>query len=277
MLTSRLSPSASTSGCSRCFRTDADGRIPLTRDWRALLDTVSRLPTLAIQTRHTYARLVHLGPLPSLSWDEAGTTARDEAGSLHLRCHRWGEAWGRLALCTCCDSPGRIEIENAQGGEILQLCPVSGTPPAEWAGVLSVLALSDAAQNFSGRKLTGFPLMPESVRALPATASTVLPALLAALGEEQIPVSFLLRTPEVTQLREFIPQQVSTSYPLLIASDGCTTLQLALSPVHGLALGPDHSLHLAGPGGTLLLSLAPGAGRSEAWCAMLHACLTTPQ
>lgn len=271
MLTSRLPPTAQAPACSRYFRADSAGRIPLGRDWPALFRELARLEQVALQSRHTYARLVHLGPLPDLAWDASGTTARDESGWLHLRAQLWGEAWGRLAICDCCDSPGHVEIINARGGDILQLCPTVHTPPAEWADRLAAIAAPPGYGTPSTGKLAGFPLMPEGLRELGETVA-VLPAFLRALGTEQVPVSFMLRTPEVTHLREFVPQRVTTDYPLLVATDFRTTLQLALPPVQGLALAPDHSLHLAGPGGTLLLSLRAHSDFTAAWCAAIDAC-----
>jgi len=52
---------------SRCFRTSADGRIPLRTDWVGLLAAARRFQWLALQTRHPFARLVSSGRLPAFS------------------------------------------------------------------------------------------------------------------------------------------------------------------------------------------------------------------
>lgn len=248
---------------SRCFRTDHEGRIPLRRDWPALFSTLRDLEAIALQSRHSYARLIHFGPPPEVVWDVAGGTGNDEAGTLRFRPDRWGAAFARLEMCECCDSPGHIEILNPHGGDILQLCPTVATPALAWAACLEKLAAPPAVARADGQ-LSGFPLLPDGLQPLPET-SAVLPELLAALGREEIAVRFLLRTPEVAHLREFTPHRVAGEYPVMTATDGRTTLQLALPPAQGLALASDLSLHLAGPGNTALLSLAAGTGHAAAW------------
>jgi len=269
VLASRLPFSARPPACSRCFRTDAQGRIPLRADWPALFSALSPLGEIAVQSRHTYARLVHLGPPPGIVWDEDALTGRDESGSLRLHAALWGRPYGRLAICSCCDAPGHIEIHNVHGGDILQLCPTAEVSPAAWAACLDPL-VEPAAAGFPADRRTGFPLLPPGLHPLREEVGELSP-LLAALGARRVPVRFLLRTPEIVHLREFTPRRVVTDYPLLVATDFRTTLQLALPPVQSLAVGPDLGLHLAGPGGTLLLSLIGGACHAAAWRAALHA------
>ncbi len=270
MIPSRLS--AKPTVASRCFHTDAEGRIPLQRDWPALFTALQGLEEIALQSRHTYARLIHLGAPPELVWDAAGLHGRDETGALQFRAERWGEAWGRLRVCECCDSPGHILINNARGGDILELCPTANIPVASWAACLAKVATNQPSTDARG-KLAGFPLLPRGLREIRETAD-VLPELLSALATAQAPVRFLLRTPEVMHLREFTPRRVSADYPLLVATDFRTTLQVALPPVQRLLIGPDLSIHLAGPGDTLLLSLGSGTDAASAWHAAVDANLS---
>ncbi len=267
MTSSRLSVSPARPACSRCFRTDAEGRIALRRDWPALFSVLRHLPALALQSRHSYARLIHLGATPEIVWDESGRIGRSEDGSLQLHPDLWGTAWGHLEICACCDSPGFVEIQNARGGDILQFCPTIATTAADWAACLEQLVAPESDEALSSR-LAGFPILPPGLHPLHETAG-VLPALLAAMGREEVPMRFLLRTPEVAHLREFVPARISEEYPLMTATDGRTTVQLGLPAVQGLAVGPDLSLHLAGPGQTLLLSLAPGKAHGALWRAAL--------
>lgn len=263
MISFRPSPSVPTAATSRCFHTDADGRIALRRDWPAIFSALQGIEEIAVQSRHTYARLIHLGPPPEITWDATGLHGRDQSGALQLRAERWGEAWGRLRVCACCASPGHIQIQNARGGEILELCATDGLAPAAWAGCLAKLVAEQPARG-EPAKLSAFPQLPGGLQEILEDAG-VLPALFEALRAAQASTRFLLRTPEVLHLREFIPRRVTADYPLLVATDFRTTLQLALPPVQRLVLGPDLSLHLAGPGETLLLSLAPGTGAERAW------------
>lgn len=260
---------------SRCFRTDATGRIPLACDWRKLLQTVSQLETVAIQSRNAFARLVHLGQLPVLTWAD-DERAWDDAGTLRLRCANWGQAWGRIAVCPCCESPGLIEVLNAHGGEFFQLCALPGSEPAEWAGCLARLTSDDAIQGGdSPHALTGFSVLPAGTQRLAVTGAA-LPAFFSALKAESIRLRVLLHTPEMSQMREFVPHYVSTGQPLLTVNDLRTTVQVALPQVRGLCLAHDDSLHVTGRGDTLLVSFAPaGPADAAVWRIALQAWFPT--
>lgn len=267
MSRSRISAPAQPPQCSRCFRTDAEGYIPLRPDWPGIFNSLQGLSKVALQTRHSYARLIHLGPVPEIVWDEAGAIGRDEAGALHLHTDLWGAARGRLSICPCCDSPGYLDILNARGGEILQFCADVNTAPAEWAACLEELVEFQPVAPVEARQ-SGFPLVPSGLYPLRESVDVLTP-LLAALGHEQVPVRFLLRTPEVVHLRQFTLRRVGVDYPLLTASDGRTTLQLALPPVQRVMVASDLSLHLVGPGDTLLLSVGCPGEHAMSWQAAL--------
>ncbi|HYD82837.1 MAG TPA: hypothetical protein VEA63_02270, partial [Opitutus sp.] len=95
--------------------------------------------------------------------------------------------------------------------------------------------------------------------------------LFSALEHERVPLRVLLRTPEATHLRAFTPENVILDQQLLTVAGERTTLQLALPAVRTLHLAPDHSLHVGGPGRTLLLSLAAADGESPRWSSALDA------
>jgi len=255
MAFTRLPLPAASGTHPRCFRTDEAGRIPVIRDWRKLFAAARQLECVALETRHACARLIRLGPMPELAWDDRGHHAADEAGTLHLRCATWGEACGRLELCGCCASPGVIEVRNATGAPFLQLCPPPHSEPAAWADFLAdVAAPPPAIVTGCDRPLAGFALLPDGLPAL-AGAAAALPGFLARLRDNGIRLRVLLRTPEMTQVGEFTPRWINGDQPLFCAGDDALTLQLALPAVQGFGLGPDGSLHVAGHGRTLLLSL----------------------
>lgn len=274
MLSARLSLSSVSSAapvCSPCFRTDAAGHIALARDWPALFQRASQLGEIALQSRHTYARLIHLGPPPALTWNAAGTIAHDEAGALRFDCAKWGAARGRLAVCDCCGSPGRIEVQNAHGAEFLQLCPLPATPPAHWAACLAdLLPRGPFVPVAPTRILTGFTLAPENARPLAATAAPLVD-FLSRLVDTQVALRCTLATPEFAHRREFVPHGLEVDSSLLSLGDLRITVQLALPGVRGLALdAAGDALHVVGPGGTLLLTVARLAA-PELWAAALHA------
>lgn len=274
MSSSRFSSSLPTVA-SRCFRTDADGRIPLQHDWPALFRAVAPLGDVALQTRHACARLIHFGRLPELAWDSTLRQAHDPSGTLRLECSAWGPAFARIARCDCCGSPGRIEFLNTRGAEFLQLCASGMHSPARWAACLDEIAAPHALASIADPTASGFVVLPESIPLLAARGES-LPALFSALCEAALPLRLLLRTPEAAHLRTLVPEQVAIGHTLLgVVGDG-TTLELALPSVHALALAPDDSLHVVGPDRALLLSLAAANGSSSSrWSAAVHALLAS--
>lgn len=260
------------SATSRCFRTDADGRIPLQRDWPALFRALTALGGVSLQTRHACARLIHFGRLPELAWDATRQQASDSSGTLRLECARWGPSFARIATCDCCGSPGRIEFLNTHGAEFLQVCASDAHSPACWAACLDEISAPHWPTPIASRIASGFVILPDALPLL-ATSGESLPALFFALCEENLPVRLLLRTPEAAHLRPLVPAQVAVGDTLLgVAGDG-TTLELALPSVHALALAADDSLHVVGPDRTLLLSLAGADESSTRWSAAVHAVL----
>lgn len=261
------SPQVRTKSVSRCFRTDSAGRIPLINDWRRLFQTVSHIETIAIQSRHAYARLIALDRMPALTWwEEEGLRAIDDAGTLQLRCSGWGQAWGRIAVCPCCDSPGTIEIHNALGSEFLQLCAFPGSDPANWAGYLDRLATDSFTVNRpSTRALTGLSLLPEGTHRVAVTGA-ILPVFFSAISTQSVRVQVLLTTPELTHMREFTPRYVSTENLLLTVNDLRVTVQIALPQVRAVTVADNLSLHVTGADNTLLASFAPaGPEHSTLW------------
>lgn len=256
---------------SPCFRTDAEGRIPLTRDWRKLFQTLGRLGTVAVQSHHAYARLIALDGPPVLRWEADGLRATSDSGALRLRCSGWGGAFGRLAICPCCDSPGLIEIQNAQDADFLQLCALPGSDPAAWARCLADAAGEAGTRHpVAPRVLFGISLLPEGIRRVAATGAG-LPAFFSEVAAEAIRIRVLLPTPELTHLREFTPEYVTVSDPILTVHDRRVTLQLGLPHVRALNVADDGTLHIVGPTGALLLSFASAPDRRARWRVLLQA------
>ncbi len=224
---------------SCCFRTDADGRITLTRDWRTLFLAAQSVGHVALQTRHHFARLVTFTSIPTFTWSADGTRAHDDSGTLQLHAGSWRHAHGLLRACPCCDSPGRIEIRNASGAEFLQFCPLPASDPLHWADFLA--AVSAPPVRAPSFKIAPFESAPALVRLsrtafpLAAPASTLAP-LIAAFGHENIPLRVTLRTAEISHHREFVAHEVSVDEGLLALGGGSTRLHLALPAVSHLAL-----------------------------------------
>ncbi len=259
---------------SRPFVTDATGRFTVTPDWQAVLRALGALDCVALQTRHTYARLIHCDRLPHLAWDEAGERALAPAGVLSLRTQHWHSANGRIDLCPCCGTTGRIEFVNPFGGDFLQVCPGLEVRPHEWAHLLTPFAerawrAPEAPAPHAGQ--IAFPLLPANVAWTPVSQAS-LRELFGALPSLEIPLRFTLRTPEATHSRIFRPSSCEMDSPLLTLGDGETTLQVAPPGVRGLSLDASTAtLSLVGSDRTVLLTVAPADEASPEWLNVLHA------
>lgn len=251
---------------SRCFRTTPEGRIAVLPDWRRLLERLSLLGEVAIQTRHSYARLVTVAPVPRFDWCPQGRRACDEGGALHFRFEHWHRAWARLAYCDCCGSPGRIEVCNEQGLDFLQVCALPEYEAADWADFLDGVAVSGAidwesAAQAEGLRASWFPRLPEG--AVPLTGDIDrLPRLLSMLADGEASVACVLATGEACHRRDLRLRRVDVTAGVLTAGAGLLRFQLGLPAVRQIALTTHESgprLHMAGADGALLLTLA-GAG-----------------
>lgn len=267
--------SSATRPSPRCFRTTADGRIPLATDWPALWAAAQQLPRTVVQTRHTSARLVAVGPLPALHPDRAGTFARFEAGSLELRLPYWAQAWGRLEPCMCCGSPGRIEILNTAGAEFLQLCAAPECPLPTWSDVLNRLAPASTVAVEPPALAGGacLPLLADDAELVSSSPESLVP-LLAGLADANVAIRCTLITGEARHERVFRPDYVAFSGGLLTTHGDNVTSQLALPAVTALAAeltATGWSLHAAGPGGTQLLTFSAASEpvAARAWSAAL--------
>lgn len=266
---------ASRLSSSRCFRTTPDGRIPLRCDWPALFEALRRLPLVTVQTRHAAARLIATGPLPAFAWDgDEAALAADTNGTLELHCAEWAQAWGRLEVCDCCDSPGRIDILNKGGADFLQFRGGTDCTLTAWSEIIATLAPEgEAPDAVPSRGGPWLHLLSEDVLPLAASPEALAP-LLAALGNEAIPVRCTLTTSEALHERVFRPRHVTVASEILTVHEPGITCQLALPAVRGLAVetlpgGP--VLHAVGTGGTRLLTFSSAAPAGVAWNAALTA------
>ncbi len=276
-------PSTRTVKVGPCFRTDAEGRIALDSDWSKLFTEARRFDALALQTRHAYVRLIHLGRVPEFTWSAEGAFASQPTGSLRLNPIHWVRAIGRLAECSCCGTPGRMEILNQHGLDFLQLCALPDCAPNQWADYLLDVSARQPAPEYGEKIPVGaFPMPPEtSISVCEEAADEILADLLAALADAALPFTARLQTPEVTHVRELNPQRIFIHAGILTLQAGDSTLQIGFPAVRSLGLhlskihGPQ--LHVLGVGDALLLTLsahseAAGAAR---WLAALRA--TFPQ
>ncbi|MEZ0218098.1 MAG: hypothetical protein ACAH89_13260 [Rariglobus sp.] len=258
-----------------CFRTDAEGNIPLSRDWLGLLSRARRFDRVVLQTRNTCVRLVTLAPLPSLTWFSALDCARNDQGDLTLGLSHWGQARARLAHCSCCGSPGKIQIFDTTGRECLQLCAHPDIDPSDWAGFLAPLAAPLNATVhpvspglfYTGRIFTAHPGATEH-------DTSLLSVLLELFARAEASLDCDLHTPAATQRRRLSPRRITCEHGLLTVADGVHTLQVILPAIARLVVHPRH-IHLVGPDGASLLSLHPADTPDGTclWSAILHAAL----
>lgn len=267
---------------SRCFRTTADGRIPLKQNWAELLAAARSLGRVAIQTRHAYARLVAFREIPEfIVCPEHGYLQACD-GSMRFHCGRWHRAWGRLAECDCCGTPGRVEIHNAHSLEFLQICPIPGCEPGDWARFLETAAVDCAAPGSPGPEASAAQMLPAGAfPCLPVGARTVSNdavdsvSLLNLLGGQGVPVRCALRTPEALHSRGVLTTYVDVTNGLLTAGEKGARFQIGLSAVRALAVSTNahgDTLHFTGADDTSLLTLT-AAAESDAcasWCSALR-------
>lgn len=268
-------PHPHTSADAHRFRTDADGNIPLSRDWSGLLTEARRLPLVVLQTRNTYARLVTLAPFPELAWSHGRGLAQNKTGDLTLQPSRWRQAHARIAHCSCCGSVGRIQILDTTGAEALQLCAHPDTEPADWAGLIAPFAAplnATLRPAPAGLFYAGIPFD------TPADATrhdaSFLPLLIDLFSAEDAPFACTLHSSSVSQHRDLTPRRVSLRHGLLTIADGVTTLQITLPALRHLAVQP-RRIDLIGLDGTSLATLRPAGTPDGAclWSAMLRAAL----
>lgn len=247
----------------RCFRTDADGRIALAADFPRLLRTLARVGRVAVQTRHASARLVAV-VAPSSVLAYAGSSdallAADD-GVVRCQLGRWRRAWGFLSPCPCCSSPGRVEIQDETGAELLQFCALPGSDPHGWSDYLDAVAspVESGAENPSGRGAGHGRLpLPAAHVWLPFDLDGLL-ALLAALGSEGLAVRCTLRTGGACHARDLVPRCCHEQDGLIDVGQPGAHFQLAAPAARGLAFTSDATgpaLHVVGRDDTILLSFS---------------------
>ncbi len=277
---SRQSSVCAQKKASRCFRTTSDGRIALVGNWLEMLVSARSLGRVAIQTRHAYARLVAFREVPEFLLCRKHGYAQSVDGSLRFHFDHWHRAWGRLAECDCCGTPGRLEVHNKHGLEFLQLCPIPGCEPADWARFLEAAAedysglSADVAGAAGGRVAVSFPCLPAESQLISSNAYDVVP-LLESLGGQGVAVRCSLRTAEAVHSRGFLTTHVDVADGVFTAGEKGARLQIGLPAVRGLALGTSPqgwTLHFTGPGDTSLLALTASAeaDSQEAWRSALR-------
>lgn len=273
---SRPHPHPSARVAGHRFRTDADGNIPLSRDWSGLFAAARSLPLVVLQTRNTYARLVTLSPFPELAWSHGRGLAQSETADLTLQPSRFLQARARIAHCSCCGSVGRIQIFDTTGAESLQLCAHPDTVPADWASLIAPFA---APLNATLRPVAAGLYYAGPPFETPADTTlhdpSFLPLLIDLFAAEDAPFSCTLHSSSVSQHRDLTPRRVSNRHGLLTIADGVTTLQVTLPALRHLAVQP-RRIDLIGLDGTSLATLRPAGTPDGAclWSAILHTALS---
>lgn len=250
---SRIHPST-----TPCFRTRPDGGIPLRPDWAAITTALASMEgDVVAQTRHAFGRLI--GQEPSSTWKTVARSAPHAAlgESLLLERSAWTAANAYLDPCPCCDIAGRIEIHSAGNAEILQVHATDRTSLVDWSGLVASLAAPpDSWPELTPTASVHLPVLHS--HAIVCGDGTDLPALLAACRELSLALRWRMRLPGIAHKREFVPERSHRAGGVLTVSDGRSSCQLLLPAVSCLALAENEgvcSLHLLGPGHTVLLSL----------------------
>ncbi len=261
-------PAAPASRLSRCFATTADGRIPLTLDWPRLFHALAQVPQVAFQTRTHRARLIGLGPFP-VGDPAAGAFHRPDC-RLCFHYTQWADAWARLELCPCCQSPGRIEVSNTMNTVFMEICAPAQGEPADWANLLSSLAeraptdLSPSPSTSRNRQ--PLPQLNDISRPL-NVQSGVLEPLFEAFGAAAQPITVCLHSAEAFHHRVLVPSEVNDDGQLLTTGDRRSTLQLAhlgTARLHAESTTRGTWLHLTDGTEAILLTLGPGDAHGPA-------------
>ncbi len=258
---------------SPCFRTTSDGRIPLIPDWDQLLSGAAALPKVSLQTRHNYARLVStasLGELLSPMSDEPRNA------SLSFRPETWRQAWGRVAFCPCCQSPGRIEICNPYGLDVIQICALPDYPIDTWADYIGQnyadgTTTTNAPKSACNRSHLEFPEIPTDAIPVAYHAQSLL-NLFEILRHENIPVEATLDSGSSRHEQLMILSKASLSDRILTLHGKGAHAQIALPAVRALAASTQagyQQLHLVGADRTCLFTFSAHPTRLDDWEALL--------
>jgi|GEM_PF-1961408 len=270
-------PAAPVSRLHRCFATTADGRITIERHWSRLIEQLARLPQVALQTRHAYARLIGLGPLPR--GDFSNGQLVDSVSRLTLNYDLWRDAWARLSVCDCCQSPGRFEIVNQHGTEFMQICAAPETEPTAWANEIVSFANHPTEDFPIAPPLTNaqhtMPMLSLRARPLPRRPSAIC-SMIHALADEGHAIAVNLRTAEASHFRNLVPTGINYDGTCLVVRDGITTIQLIHPPdsqLHVEETTQGRWVHLADRQKTLLFSFGPATSdgpNHHAWEAAIE-------
>lgn len=223
-----------------------------------LWDELRGCGPLIVQVRHRYARLIARRELPSLA-------ERDEAAGLCCRPDLFASPVLRRCSCPRCVCLPSLRVHDETAGECLQVCAPPGFSAARWGRVnrfFEPVALDSLALDESGgKRLRRLPAGP--LAWLPGNALFAFFGRLSRAGEA---ARATLRTPAATLTHDILPRRFFVEQHVLTLGDDDSTLQVALPGLHGVLLQVGDvddavRLHLAGPGDTSLLTLAPSGGR----------------
>jgi len=254
---------------SPCFRTTSDGRIALIPNWEKLLSGAAKLPRVSLQTRHNFARLVS-----TVSLNELIALASDEPNKATLMCQpeTWHQAWGRVAFCPCCQSPGRVEICNQYGLDVLQICAFPEHSIEEWADYIGQnyspdTGTASADQLRRNQTPLEFPKIPTNAIAVAITGHSLL-TLFEIARHDRIPVEATLDSGSTQHLQLMALSRATVDNGILSLRSPGAHAQIALPSVHSLAVsspaGYQH-LHLVGANHACLFTFTAHPSRLDDW------------
>ncbi|MDQ8202585.1 hypothetical protein [Pelagicoccus sp. SDUM812003] len=244
-----------------CFRTDADGRITIPRNWIHTFDlSAENFESIYLQTKHAFARLVALTKPPILNWNHERGFAGSGDNRLLIRPDSHASLAGRVQTCDCCSSPGRIEFRNPHGQEFLQICAPQTVPPSEWAHYIKTLIESPEEDEAVHLALDQFPAVPDTATLLSLHPYS-LATFLQLLAENDAAIEVTLANCESTHRRRIQIETIELSDDAIGVYSELASFQLGLRAARSLHCDARSAkrpiLYIAGPDDAQLLAIEP--------------------
>jgi len=241
-----------------CFRTEADGSIPIHADWFTLFENLRSLEYYYLQTGHSCCRLIENTKPLEICWLEDKNLAKDKTGRLVLRGGQAFTTTGLVAHCDCCGSPGRIHFKNEYGLEIMQVCASSQTEACDWGSTIEKCC-QENQPNLKKEAANHPPSIPCTALLHRDTHCGAI-ELLRRLFHSQVPFSVNLSTTGICHRTEIKPEYVGWNDKLFEVQSSTATLLLSHSAISGIYSSEVNNhwrLYIAAPGPVQLLAIGP--------------------
>jgi hypothetical protein len=187
------------------FQTTAGGLIPVSCDWKAVLERMRWLSGFYVQVDHAHARMSML--LRRKDYDRSLSRALQFNGLILPSDYGgWKAADARIVTCQCCQSQGNLSVRNQFGSTFLKMTPSAETALIEWAtlvdGISSGMSLPTS---FKGESRFFYPgeLRPQGGFDL-ALDGQGFAALFETLANENMPLEFTICAAEVSLRQTYV-------------------------------------------------------------------------